>query len=202
MKTEINIFIAGVGGQGVIMISELLGEAAVRQGISVRSSDVLGMAVRGGPVISTIRLGGETYAALIPMGKCDIMLGMEPGECLRNIGYLSQSSIVILNTRKILPVMVLIGKSNYPSLEQIVEILKANSGKVVALDIFKLATEVGNPRSANIVMLGAAFGTGLIPIKIETIKETIESRFPNPKVAQVNIEAFNLGYKAYQEATS
>ena len=95
MVKEFNVLITGVGGQGVILMSELLGNAAVSDDLNVRGSEVLGMAVRGGPVISTIRIGSEVHGPLIPMGKCDVLAGMEPSEALRNITYLSPSSLVM-----------------------------------------------------------------------------------------------------------
>ena len=100
---EVNILIVGVGGQGVISMSELLGQAVVDSGLNVRGSEVLGMAVRGGSVVSTIRIGSEVYGPLIPRGKGDIIVGMEPAEALRNIAYLSKTGMVIINTEAIIP---------------------------------------------------------------------------------------------------
>lgn len=196
---EINILIVGVGGQGVILMSELLGNAAVGDGLNVRGSEVLGMAVRGGSVASTVRIGSEVYGPLIPMGKGDILIGVEPVEALRNITYLSKSSLVILNTRKVVPFTVPLGESEYPSLEKIIERLKGVANKVIILNATQIAEEAGSPVSANIVMLGALFGTGQLPIKIETIKETIQTRF-SAKLAPVNLKAFDLGYQKCQQA--
>ncbi|GAH36815.1 unnamed protein product, partial [marine sediment metagenome] len=106
MIKEFNILITGVGGQGVILMSELLGKAAVEEGLKIRGSEILGMAVRGGSVTSIIRIGDEVYGPLIPLGKCDTLIGMEPSEALRNITYLSKSSLVILNTAAIVPFTV------------------------------------------------------------------------------------------------
>lgn len=196
---ELNILIAGVGGQGVILMSELLGNAAVNDGLNVRGSEVLGMAVRGGSVVSTVRLGRAVYGPLIPIGKGDILIGMEPAEALRNITYLSDSSLVILNTRKIVPFTVTLGGSGYPDLEKVIERLKRVASKVITLDATQIAEEAGSPLAANIVMLGALFGTGRVPIKIETVKETIQDRFP-VKLALVNIKAFDLGYEKCHQA--
>lgn len=196
---EFNIFIAGVGGQGVILVSELLGKAAVSDGLRVRGSEILGMAVRGGSVVSTIRLGSDVYGPLIPEGKGDLMIGMEAAETLRNITHMSESSVIILNTQRVVPVMVLLGKSRYPNLEEIIEKLERHSDRVIKLDAIQLAQEAGSALSANIVMLGASFGTGQVPIKIETIKKTVEEHF-SAKLASVNIKAFDLGYEFSQQA--
>jgi len=199
MVKEFNILITGVGGQGVILISELLGNAAVNDGLNVRGSEVLGMAVRGGAVTSTIRIGSEVYGPLIPMGKCDILIGIEPSEALRNITYLSPSSLVILNMTKVVPTSVFIGESSYPSLEEIVEKLSQIANRVIRLKAAQIAEEAGSVMAANIVMLGALFGTGQLPIKIETTKEQIRARF-SAELAPVNIKAFDLGYQTCQQA--
>lgn len=199
MVKEFNVLITGVGGQGVILMSELLGKAAVRDGLRVRGSEVLGMAVRGGPVVSMIRLGDEVYGPLIPIGKGDVLVGMERAEALRNITYLSKSGSVILNTQKIVPTTVFIGESNYPSLEKVVEKLNSISSRVVRLDAAQIAEEAGSLLTVNIVMLGALFGLGQLPIKVETVKESIQARFSG-KTALVNLRAFDLGYQACQQA--
>jgi len=199
MLKEFNVLITGVGGQGVILMSELLGKAAVKDDLKVRGSETLGMAVRGGSVSSTIRIGSEVYGPLIPTGKCNILIGMEPAEALRNIAYLSPSSLVIVNLRKVIPFTVLQGKSKYPSLDEILEKLNMISSQVIRLDAAQLAEEAGNPITANMVMLGAAFGTGQIPIKLETLKAVLQAHFPT-KLAPVNMKAFDLGYHACQQA--
>ncbi|MAF85062.1 MAG: indolepyruvate ferredoxin oxidoreductase subunit beta [Dehalococcoidales bacterium] len=199
MAKEFNVLITGVGGQGAILMSELLGEAAVKDDFNVRGSEALGMAVRGGSVVSTIRIGSEIYGPLIPMGKCHLLIGIEPAEALRNISYLSPSSLIILNLRGIVPFTVSQGKSNYPTQDEILEKLNRASRQVIRLDAACLAEEAGNPITANMVMLGAAFGGGQMPVKLETIKAVIQSHFP-AKLAPVNIKAFDLGYQACQQA--
>jgi indolepyruvate ferredoxin oxidoreductase beta subunit len=199
MIKEFNILITGVGGQGVILMSELLGRAAVADGLRVRGSEILGMAVRGGSVTSSIRIGEDVYGPLIPTGKCQALVGMEPSEALRNISYLSKSSLVLLNTAVTAPFTVFIGESSYPSLETILEKLGKASGRIVQLDAAKTAQEAGSRLTTNIVMLGALFGTEQLPIKIATIKETIRERFP-AKLAPVNIKAFDLGYEICRQA--
>lgn len=199
MIKELNILISGVGGQGVILMSELLGNSAVKDGVRIRGSELLGMAVRGGSVFSTIRMGSDVYGPLTPLGKCHILVGMEPSEALRNITYLSKSSLVILNTAIIVPFTVPLGQSKYPSLEVVQEKLESASSKIVKLDANQIARGVGNLLTANIVMLGALFGTQQLPIKIETIKESITERFPD-KLVPVNIKAFDLGYRTCQQA--
>jgi len=176
-------------------MSELLVKAAIADVLQVRGSEVLGMAVRGGSVTSIIRIGDDVHGPLIPQGKCGVLVGLEPSEGLRDVSYLSRSGLVILNTTPIIPFTVSLGQSNYPGLDQILEKLTSVASKVIKLDAAQIARDAGSVLAVNIVMLGALFGVELLPIKTATIKETIGARFP-AKGAPVNINAFDLGYRA------
>ncbi len=199
MVKEFNVLISGVHGQGVDVMTRLLGRAAVQDGVKVRGTDIEKLSVAEYPVFSTIRIGSEVYGPLIPVRKCNILLAMESSEALRNIIYLSRSSLVILNTRRIVPFAILLGKSKYPALEEILERLNRISARVITLNATQIAEEAGSPLVANIVVLGASFGTGKVPIKVENMRAVLETHFPVEEV-QVNIRAFNLGYQACQQA--
>jgi indolepyruvate ferredoxin oxidoreductase beta subunit len=175
-KNEINIIICGVGGQGVVLVSELLGNAAVRGKVAVKGSEVLGMAQRGGSVFSNLRLGSDAIAPMTPEGRCDV-----------------------LNTTTVLPYTVYLGQSKYPAQDAIIKKLKEVTDRIITLDASGLAKQAGSLQAANVVMLGALFGTDLIPIKEETAKEAILSRF-KAKVGETNIKAFDLGYEYVQKA--
>jgi indolepyruvate ferredoxin oxidoreductase beta subunit len=192
---ELNIIIAGVGGQGVVLLSELLGNAAVAAGLKVRGSEVLGMAQRGGSVFSNIRLGSDVESPMTADGKCDILVAVEPSEGLRNIQYLNKNSTVVLNIRKVIPSTVSMGKSTYPEIDQILAKLKSVADNVITVDANDLAEKAGNRQSTNVVMLGTLFGSGKMPISIETMKEFIKERFAG-KAADINLKAFDLGYEA------
>jgi indolepyruvate ferredoxin oxidoreductase, beta subunit len=196
---ELNIIIAGTGGQGVVLLSELLGNAAVRDGFKVRGSEVLGMAQRGGSVFSNIRLGTDVEAPINAEGTCDIMVALEPSETLRNIQYLNKNSTVIYNIRKVIPATVSMGKSTYPEIDQIQAILQETAGKVIAVDAITLAEEAGNRQSVNVVMLGTLFGSGIMPIRTETMENLVREHFP-AKAASVNIQAFHMGFEASKKA--
>ncbi len=190
---ELSIIICGVGGQGVVLMSELLGHAVVREKLSIRGSEVLGMAQRGGSVVSNIRIGSEFHAPLVPEGRCDIMVVLEPSEALRKIKYLSGSSLVILNTRRIIPFTVFIDKSTYPELEIVIKKLNEVADNVIAIDASQIAEESGSLLSTNIAMLGALFGIGRIPVDVETMKSVIRKKLPARTIV-ANIKAFDLGY--------
>ena len=194
MVREFNIVIAGVGGQGAILMAEILGEAATIEGLKVRGSEILGMAVRGGPVSSIIRVGSEVYGPLVPEGKGDVLVGLEPTEALRNIAYLSKNGIAIINTRPIVPYTVLLGLTKYPQMRNVLETLRGKSRDVIALDATKLAKEAGTPVAANMIMLGALAGTGKLPMKNEMLKKVMKAHFFR-KMARINIKAFDLGFE-------
>ncbi|OGN98457.1 MAG: hypothetical protein A2Y58_04955 [Chloroflexi bacterium RBG_13_51_52] len=198
-KKEFNIIICGVGGQGVVLVSELLGNAAVRGGVAVKGSEVLGMAQRGGSVFSNLRLGGDVIAPMTPEGKCDVLIAVEPSEALRNIQYLAKNGVVVLNTTTVMPYTVYLGKSGYPTQDQIINKFRDVTDRIITLDASGLAKQAGSAQATNVVMLGALFGTGLIPIKDETVKEAILARF-KAKVGEMNIKAFDLGYQHVKTA--
>lgn len=158
MKKEINIIICGTGGQGVVLVSELLGSAAVRGGVPVKGSEVLGMAQRGGSVFSNLRLGGDVISPMTPEGKCDVIIAVEPSEALRNIQYLAKNGVVVLNTTTVLPYTVFLGKSGYPTQDQIISGLKKVTDRIITLDASGLAKQAGSLQAANVVMLGALLG--------------------------------------------
>jgi indolepyruvate ferredoxin oxidoreductase beta subunit len=197
-KNEINIIICGVGGQGVVSMSELLGNAAVKDGVTVRGSEVLGMAQRGGSVFSNLRLGGDVIAPMTPEGKCDVLIAVEPSEALRNIHYLARNSVVVLNSTTVFPYTVYLGQSGYPDREDMLKKLREVTDRVIVLDASSLAREAGSLQAANVVMMGALFGSGVVPIKPETAKAVIEARFP--KAAATNLKAFDMGYGEVQRA--
>ena len=198
-KHEINIIICGTGGQGVVLVSELLGNAAVNGGAEVKGSEVLGMAQRGGSVFSNLRIGSDAIAPMTPEGKTDILVAVEPSEAVRNIQYLAKNSVVVLNTTTVRPFTYYLGTSGYPTPEQIVTQLKKVTSRIITLDATALAKESGSIQAANVVMLGALFGSGLMPIDRQYALDAIASRF-NEKVAGINFKAFDLGFNTVKEA--
>lgn len=191
---ELNIIIGGVGGQGVILMSDLLGHAALEEGLDIQGSEVLGMAQRGGSVFSNIRLGSGFVAPLSPQGKCDILVALEASEALRYVRELSPTSLVIINTTEIKPYTVSTGESTYPEFESILEMVRKVTDLIITIDATKIALEAGNLLAANTAMLGALFGSGRIPVAVETIKALIGSRVP-PKAVEANLRAFDMGHE-------
>jgi indolepyruvate ferredoxin oxidoreductase beta subunit len=190
---EFNIIISGVGGQGNVRAAQIIGLAALKSGYDVKITDVYGIAQRGGSVLSHVRIGENIYSPLIEEHKADIVLGLEPMECLRaTINFLKIKGIVIINTRPIYPVEVLIGKAKYPDVNNIVSLIKKIAKFVLAFDATKIAEDIGSPIATNIVLIGALIGLDVIPLKKELLIEAIRESLPYN--IEENIKAFNEGF--------
>ena len=189
-----NVVIVGVGGQGILTSSLILAKAAIRSGLKVVSSEVHGMAQRGGSVEVHVRIG-EYLSPLIPPGCADIMLALEPVEALRYSKYLNEKSAVIVNTRAIKPVTVTIGKASYPDIESILEAIRGITGRVYPIDATKIAEDLGSPQSANIVILGAMAKVVKLPFDFKSLEEAVKDVLPE-RVWDVNIKALWAGFNA------
>lgn len=191
---EVNIVLCGVGGQGTIAMSEVIGRAAVIEGYKVRGSEVLGMAQRGGAVTAHIRLGSGVHGPMVPEGKADVIVSMEPSEALRNVRYASKDAVIIVSTRPLVPPSVSLGLGTYPSTDSIIETLRKVGRQVITIDPYQLAIKAGAAIAANMVMLGALAGTGKLPLSVEALKRAIVERFSG-RAAEINLKAFDLGYE-------
>lgn len=197
-KDEIALVIAGVGGQGTLLASQIIGHAAVKRGFSVRISETFGMSQRGGPVVSHIRIAKTVYSPLIPLMTADLVLGFEPLEALRaSVKFLTRGGSVIVNTRIVYPVEVNRGDAKYPPLEKILEALRNIASEVVTIDATTLAIKAGSPISTNIVMLGALAALEKLPLAPEDLREAVKERVPRD--VDINLRAFDLGFQAIRE---
>lgn len=188
---EFDLIIVGVGGQGAITASDIIGKAAVRQGLSVQASETHGMAQRGGSVINHVRLDCK-YGSLIPEGRADAIMGLEPVEALRAIKFLSPDGVVVINTNPVLPISVLSGSSKYPEMETILIQLRSRCKQLIAIDAESLAIKAGHPLTSNVVMIGAL--SIFLPLDVTSLEESISKIVP-PKTVAVNLSAFRLGRK-------
>lgn len=193
METRRLVFV-GVGGQGNLLASRLVGEAALSVGIPAIVSEIHGMAQRGGIVESAVILGGAT-SPIVSNGEADVLIGFEPVETLRALGKCDRDTIIITNTHPLPPFTVSVGQGTYPPVDEILDLIQTKTKKVIALDGNSLATEAGNPLSLNMVMLGALIGSGTIPISAEDMKKTI-STSTKKAFLEANLKAFDLGLKS------
>jgi len=190
METRRVVFV-GVGGQGNLLASRLLGEAFLAAGFPAVVSEIHGMAQRGGIVESAVLMGNVT-SPIVSNGEADVLIGFEPVETLRTIGKCNKDTVVITNTKPLPPFTVSVGQGTYPPLDEIMGLIQAKTKKVMAFDGVALAVEAGNPLSLNMVMLGALIGSGTIPVSAEAMKKTI-STSTKKAFLESNLKAFDLG---------
>jgi indolepyruvate ferredoxin oxidoreductase beta subunit len=194
-----NLVIVGVGGQGIILISRILGEAALNSDLNVMESEIHGMAQRGGQVMSTIRIG-DVHSPMIGKGEADIILGIEPVETYRHLDLGSKNMTIVTSTNCVYPFTVTSGDEEYPDLEELLSNLSDYPKKLIKLDVEKIILDSGLPNIvSNMIMLGAILGACEdFPISSEKLKETIIHNVPS-KYMDENIEAFELGIKKAKE---
>ncbi len=195
METKRLVFI-GVGGQGNLLASRLVGEAAMSMGIPAVVSEIHGMAQRGGIVESAVLLGDVT-SPIVSSAEADVLIGFEPLETLRAMGKCNKDTIVITNTHPLPPFTVSVGQGTYPEVDQSLGLIKKKAKKVIALDGIAIAEEVGNPLALNMVMLGALIGSGTIPIGAEDMKKVL-STSTKKAFLESNLKAFDLGMEKAQ----
>lgn len=193
MKDPLNVIVAGVGGQGNIVISSLVSAALVREGYFVVVGETYGASQRGGAVMSHVRISEEAqYGPLIPNGCADIILGMEPVETLRVLGQFGNPNVItIVNPRPIYPLSVLSGEAEYPDIGKLIETIKELSGRTWVINATEEAQKLGNPIFANVLLIGALIGLGMLPLDKKSLEPVLQERFP--KAFEANVEAFNKG---------
>ena len=183
-----NIMIVGVGGQGTLLASRILGNTVIGEGFDVKVSEVHGMSQRGGSVVTYVKYGEEVFSPVIDKGQADIILAFEKLEAYRAMPYLKKGGKMIVNTQEIDPMPVITGAAKYP--ENIIEKLKENID-VTDVDALSLAIEAGNPKAVNVVLIGVMAKSTDIPYEkwVEALKTTVPEKF-----YEVNSKAFDLGY--------
>ena len=186
-----NILLVGVGGQGIILASEVMADVFLEAGFDVKKSEVHGMAQRGGSVSTHVRFGAKVFSPLIKEGEVDIFIAFEELEALRYLHFLGPKPAIILNEQRLNPPSVSLGKENYP--EKAGEILSKRAGQFKKIPGRDLALKAGDARAVNVVLLGALYSFFSIQEKIWT--DNILRRFP-PRAQKINLEAFRLGEKA------
>ena len=183
-----NIMIVGVGGQGTLLASRILGNVVISKGYDVKVSEVHGMSQRGGSVVTYVKYGDKVYSPVIDKGEADVILAFEMLEAYRAMPFLKDGGKIIVNTQQINPMPVITGAASYPE-----DIANKMSEKVslIPVDAAKSALEAGNIKAVNVVLIGVLAKTSEIPYEdwVETIKTTVPEKF-----LDVNLKAFDLGY--------
>lgn len=194
METK-NIIISGVGGQGVILASEILATVAMESGYDVKKSEVHGLSQRGGDVVSHVRFGQKVYSPLVEEGTLDILISLEKAESLRYLPYIKKGhTICIVSKLMILPLRVSIGLDSYP--EDVKKILLEYTPHVYLIDAVKGAKEAGEPRAANVYLLG--FASNYLPFEGEVWKRVLKTLI-RKEFVEPNLRAFELGSNLAQK---
>lgn len=183
------ILIVGVGGQGVLLASEIISETAMRFGFDVKKSEVHGMSQRGGIVSSHIKMAQKVYAPTIRYGQADILISFEKAEGLRALDWMKKDGVAIVSQTELIPAIVTSTKNlNYP--ENPVDKMREKANRVIAADADKIAAELGNPRLVNTILLGILSNFMPFPTElwIDVLRSRVKERF-----VEVNIKAFNRG---------
>ncbi|CAB1065178.1 Indolepyruvate oxidoreductase subunit IorB (EC [Olavius sp. associated proteobacterium Delta 1] len=197
METK-RLVIVAVGGQGNLLASSVLGEAALLAGIPLHMSEIHGMAQRGGVVESSL-VFGDAESTIISDGEADLLVGFEPAETLRAIGKCNADTVVITNLAPLMPYTVNIGQGVYPDLKELQDLIRAKTAKLIAFNAAALAKEAGNPLSVNMVLLGSLTQAGVLPLSVDEVKVAMRTK-TKKAFLDSNLKAFDLGFAAAESA--
>ena len=192
MKKSFDCLIVGIGGQGTILASNVLGDACVIEGRHVRGAETHGMSQRGGSVETHIRIDGK-FGSLIPAGTADLLIAFDVLEALRYKYFVKPAGTIVVNREMVVPTSVFSAGLPVPKIEDAEAELRAGGQKVIIFDATKTAAEAGSPLAANIVLLGAA--SHVLPIAAKSLEESVRRNVP-PKTVDINVKAFALGKEA------
>jgi indolepyruvate ferredoxin oxidoreductase beta subunit len=188
---EYNIVFTGVGGQGVLLASQVIGNAAFEADENVRLGEVHGMSQRGGSVIAHVRIGDDVYGPMVPVGKADVIVALEPMEALRHAEYLKEDGTMVVNFNTEDPLPVQEGQAEYPDEEILVEHLES-FGNLVRVDADALAEEAGHRIVSNTVMIGLLQAVAGFPLDESAVTDALEAQVPADAL-EANLKAFELG---------
>lgn len=190
MDNHYSIYICGVGGQGIIKTSTIIGEAAMNQGLDVVMSEIHGMSQRGGSVSTELKIGGYN-SSIIPNQSADMLLSFEPVETIRGLDKVDKDSKIVFNTHPIIPSS---SDKAYPSVSKITDALKENFNNVLPIDGTKLALEAGSVLALNMVLLGAVTADDNFPLSKESVIDAMKNNL-KPKFHDMNLKAIESGYE-------
>ena len=197
---SLNVFICGVGGQGLVLLTRVIGDACAKSGKKIVTGEMYGLSQRSGAVSVHMRIGDDAFSPLIPIGQADIMIALEAVESLRYIEYLKKDGIILMNKRIMHPpietskIIDSKNKIEYFKIDQVISKLKKWTSNIALINALKLAKESGNARTENTVFLGCLSALQVFPVEEKYVKQSIIDAVPK-KTVEVNLEAFELGRK-------
>ena len=191
MQNELrsNIILCGVGGQGTILASRLLADAAMKRGAEVKTAETIGMAQRGGSVFSHLRMGEGLCSPMIARGEADLILGFEPGEAVRLLPFLKPDGQMVVSSRPVMPVTAALADTGYRA-ETMLEYLSSRVSRLTVVDAEKALKEVGSPKVLNLILLGAALRSGALGLEAEDLKDAVRRLIPE-KFRELNFRALD-----------
>lgn len=197
---EFSVYLTGVGGQGLVLLSNVIGSACATAGIRAITGEQHGLSQRSGSINVHLRIGEEVRSPLIPIGGADAILSLEALEALRYVEYLKQGGVVLMNSRIQRPIIETVAhtkdkEARYMSVDDVKSRLSEVTDKIAVLDALDLANKAGNPLTENVIMLGALSTLEAFPVPDEDVKRSISENVPK-KAVEVNLVAFDLGRKA------
>ncbi|MGI6049468.1 MAG: indolepyruvate oxidoreductase subunit beta [Acetivibrionales bacterium] len=192
-----NVLISGVGGQGTVLASKLIAAAAMAKELDVRTTETIGMAQRGGSVVSHVRIGQNINSPLIPQRAAHAVIGFEPAEAVRVLPYLSADGLMIVCDKAMKPVTSSLKGDTYKVYEMI-DYLKKHVKKLVVIDGEKLMSECINAKTLNVALLGAASESGVFPFNVDEMKDALRDTLPQ-RYLDINLNSFEIGRRMYNE---
>ena len=189
--------LCGVGGQGTVLASRIIAAAAMAKGLHAKTAETIGMAQRGGSVVSHVRIGEDVASSMIPFGTADVIIGFEPGEVAANIKYLKEDGVLILSSRQVKPVTASLGQSAYDG-DDCIAWLKGKVPRCIVIDPEKIMEACGSPKVLNVAMTGALAASGAMGLGMEDMEEALKIRM-KPKLLEMNRKALHMGAQCAEE---
>lgn len=189
----LNYLLAGVGGQGTVLASRIIAQCAMNQGQTARTAETIGMAQRGGCVVSHVRIGENVFSPLVPAKMADGIIGFEPGEVVRCIDYLKPGGFIVVSNMPVKPVTDSLSPVNYDS-ETMIDYLRSVTDRIVVVDGDRILEEAGSGKVLNLGLLGAAIESGYLAFSREEVEAVIQDRI-DPRFMELNLRALALGGK-------
>lgn len=186
-----NCLLCGVGGQGTILASKLIADSALLLGTPARAAETIGMAQRGGSVTSHVRLGESIHSPMIPKGSADVLIAFEPGEAVRNMGYLKKDGVMVVSKKAVKPTTATLTGSNYDGTEMLM-FLEKHIARLIVIDGDVALEAIGSSKVLNVILLGAAVGSGELGLTLEDMEAAIVNRLPE-KFHKLNKQALSMG---------
>lgn len=195
-----NLVIAGVGGQGTVLAAKLVARTAMEAGLCVRTSETIGMAQRGGSVVSHVRIADAPIASpLMPPGSADTLLGFEPGEAVRSLPLLKPGGTIVVNAHTVAPVAAALTNTEYNGAAMI-DYLGKCGGRLVVVDGDAICAEIGSPKVLNVALIGAAAATGALGVSLAQVEDTLRKAL-RPKLVDMNVKALHAGAREAKKET-